>query len=74
MFATSNFNWILKELLIFFLNVHRNGVEMMKFEALMRSCVLVFDMRVMLSLCWLHILVFVNHARQSGYHQRCEDL
>lgn len=73
MIVTSNFYWMLEELLIFFLNINWHGMKMVEFKALMWCGMFMVNLLVVLSFWSLAIgngIVFMNHASEYAGNER----
>lgn len=76
MLQTGNLDRMLQELLVLFLHVHRDGMEVVELEALVRSRMLMLDVVMMLGLRHIIIvLMMMDHTGEAHTHeQRHEDL
>ena len=75
MLDSGHLNWVFQELLVLLLDVHRNGVEVMDLEALMRGGMLVLD--VVMVLGFGHLIVIlpvVDVPGKAHREQRHKDL
>lgn len=59
MFNSTDFDWMFNVLLIFFLYIDGNGMEVMDFKTLMRRSMLMFDFMFMFSIRLMMFIVLV---------------